>query len=128
VELLRSVRERSVEDVTSTSRRARYTAGRLADSGGADGREDRDVRRGCRRGKQQALGGHPFPAPGRQGACRPAERDLVRFRTVPDPQASGTAEADQVGSDRLWIGVNGPSDISLRLVGWRRMIPRALAR
>src|SRR5437762_2287791 len=45
VEFPRSVRELSAEDVIASSRRARYTAGRLSTGGGADGRQVPPLRR-----------------------------------------------------------------------------------
>jgi glucose-6-phosphate 1-dehydrogenase len=131
LELLRAVRELSVDDVVRTSRRARYTAGRLADSGGADGRQvpDYAAEAGVNPDRNtetfaevvlavdnERWSGTRFRL--RAGKALAARRKgiLVRLRSEPPlPFQGGTAADDSTYGDRLWIGVDGPNDLSLSL-------------
>jgi glucose-6-phosphate 1-dehydrogenase len=124
LELLQSVRDLSLEDVLRTSRRARYTGGRLADSGGADGRlspayvaedgvdQDRNTETFAEvvlAVDNERWSGTRFRL--RAGKALSARRKgiLVRCRS-PHPASHGVGE-------RLWIGIDGPNDISLTLNG-----------
>jgi glucose-6-phosphate 1-dehydrogenase len=121
VELLRSVRQLSVGEIVATSRRARYTAGRLAGSGGAVSRHvpDYTAEDGVDPGRNTETfaevvlavendrwAGTRFRL--RAGKALAARRKgiLVRFRPPGHEQCDG---------DRLWIGVDGPNDVSLTL-------------
>jgi glucose-6-phosphate 1-dehydrogenase len=131
LELLRSVRELSADDVVRTSRRARYTAGQLTSTGGADGRrvpdyaaEDGvDPDRSTETFAEVVLAvdnrrwsGTHFRL--RAGKALSARRKgiLVRFRPPPSgPSSAGRTAYDSGHENRLWIGVDGPNHISLSL-------------
>jgi len=123
VELLRSVRQLSTDDIVATSRRARYTAGRPADSGGAVSRqvpdyiaeEGVDPARHTETFAEVVLtvederwAGTRFRL--RAGKALAARRKgiLVLFRPPGPGHPQGHGE-------RLWIGVDGPNDLSLTL-------------
>jgi glucose-6-phosphate 1-dehydrogenase len=124
VRALRAVRAPTGDDVARRTRRARYTAGRLADTGGADGRwvpayadEDGvDAVRGTETYAEVVLevdtprwSGTRFRL--RAGKAMGSRRKgvLVSFRTSP---AGGQGKAEH-----LWIGLDGPNDVTLQLTG-----------
>lgn len=136
IEFLRSVREVSADDITNTSRRARYTAGRLTNRGGADGRPvpdyvDEDGVEPDRATEtfaevvlevaSQRWAGTLFRLRAGKALAERRKGILVRFRPLFDlpAETSATADADELGRNVLWIGIDGPNDISLRLAGWR---------
>jgi glucose-6-phosphate 1-dehydrogenase len=121
----RDLRERKVEVLRSvrplTSRRARYSAGRLADCGGASGatvpayaEEDGvDPTRGTETFVELTLeleaerwGGTSFVLRGGKALSRRHKGVVLRFRS-----------SDGKAASELWIGIDGPSDIVLRLTG-----------
>jgi glucose-6-phosphate 1-dehydrogenase len=123
VALLRSVRQLSVDDGAANSRRARYTGGRLADSGGGSGQEvpDYTAEEGVDPSRNTETfaevvltvendrwAGTRFRL--RAGKALAVRRKgiLVKFR----PPASAHNRSD---GDQLWIGVDGPNDITLSL-------------
>jgi glucose-6-phosphate 1-dehydrogenase len=114
VEVLRAVRP-------STSRRARYGAGRLADRGGAEGvavpayadEDGVDPTRGTETFVELTLEieaerwrGTQFVLRGGKALRRRRKGIVIRFR-------SSEGEA----ANQLWIGIDGPDDIVLRLTG-----------
>jgi glucose-6-phosphate 1-dehydrogenase len=129
VELLRSLRPPTRENVASRTRRARYGAGCLADSGGATGEdvpgyadEDGvDPRRGTETFAEIVLeldderwSGTRFLL--RAGKAMAARRKGVRFRFRPPARSSFDPSSAPPVND-LWIGVDGPNDITLNLGG-----------
>jgi glucose-6-phosphate 1-dehydrogenase len=134
IEFLRSVCQASADDVTNTSRRARYTAGRLANHGGADGRAvpnyidedgvdpDRATETFAEvvlKVANQRWAGTRFRLRAGKALAERRKGVLVRFRPLIDLPArtSTTADADELSSNALWIGIDGPNHISLRLIG-----------
>jgi glucose-6-phosphate 1-dehydrogenase len=130
VAALRAVRELRPAEVGESTRRARYTAGRLADTGGADGRrvpdyaeeEGVDPRRGTETYADLFLAidtprwaGTRFRL--RAGKALAARRKgvVVRFRA--DGRGQRPATQDDPPASELWIGLDGPDDIRLRLAG-----------
>jgi glucose-6-phosphate 1-dehydrogenase len=122
VAALRAVRELSPAKVAAHTRRARYTAGRLADTGGADGgrvpdyaEEDGvDPGRGTETYADLFLeidtprwAGTRFRLRAGKALAERRKGVLVRFR----------AAADDAPAGELWIGLDGPDDLRLRLVG-----------
>jgi glucose-6-phosphate 1-dehydrogenase len=122
---LRAIRPLTKEEVGSRTRRARYTAGRLADTGGADGGEvpdyaeedGVDATRGTETFAEVLLqldnprwAGTVFRL--RTGKALGARRKgvLVHFRRSGDMPSGPFA-------DELWIGVDEPNDLTLQLVG-----------
>jgi glucose-6-phosphate 1-dehydrogenase len=126
VEVLRALRP----EAGARTRRARYTAGTLADTGGASGSavpdytEEEDVDPG-RQTETFAEVVFSIDAPRWRGtrfvlragkALREQRKGvLVRFR-VPDHPLPATPANGPVTSS-LWIGVDGPDDLRLTLVG-----------
>lgn len=134
IEFLRSVREVSAQDAASTSRRARYAAGRLASTGGADGRAVPDYaeEEGVEPGRAtetfaevilkvaaQRWSGTLFRLRAGKALAQRRKGILVRFRPQLDlpTETEGISGADELTRNALWIGIDGPNDISLRLVG-----------
>jgi glucose-6-phosphate 1-dehydrogenase len=123
VELLRSVSQLSVDDIVATSRRARYTAGRIAD---ADGKRSRDVpdytaeygvdpARNTETFAELVLvvenerwSGTRFRLRAGKALVSRRKGILVRFRSSVPRGTQGVGE-------HMWIGVDGPNDISLTL-------------
>ena len=114
VELLRSVRP-------LMSRRARYGAGRLSDTGGASGtsvsayaEEDGVDPTRCTETfveltldlEGERWRGTPFILRGGKALSRRRKGVVIRFRS-----SEGKA------ANELWIGIDGPSDVILRLAG-----------
>jgi glucose-6-phosphate 1-dehydrogenase len=117
VELLRAVREPSVDDIIATSRRGRYTAGRLADGqqvpdyAAEDGVDpDRNTETFAEvvlAVDNQRWSGTKFRFRAGKALAETRKGILVRFRPG---RATGAAEGE-----RLWIGIDGPNGVSLRL-------------
>jgi glucose-6-phosphate 1-dehydrogenase len=121
VDFLRAVRELSPADVLAGSRRARYTAGRLANTGGAEGgvvpdyadEDGVDPGRSTETFAEVVLRvdtprwtGASFRLRAGKALAERRKGVLVRFRPVPGTSAAG---------DELWIGVDGPNDVRLCL-------------
>lgn len=131
LELLRSVRELSVASVVRATRRARYTAGQLADAGGADGRqvpdyvaEDGvDLERNAETFAEVVLAvdnerwaGTRFRL--RAGKALSARRKGILVHLRPSSRRQfplNPAADDLTDGDRLWIGIDGPNELSLSL-------------
>lgn len=124
VEVLRSVRELSSEEVIATSRRARYTAGRLADTGGADGRQvvDYTAEDGVDPDRntetfaevvvtvdQPRWQGTRFRLRAGKALAERRKGLLVRFRPV------AATDGRPAAGERLWIGIDGPNNLALHL-------------
>jgi glucose-6-phosphate 1-dehydrogenase len=129
VEVLRSLRPRTPEDAASRTRRARYSAGRLGDSGGATGEdvpgyaeEDGvDPPRGTETFAEIVLelddarwSGTRFLL--RAGKAMAARRKGVRIRFRPRARSPFGPSYEQPVND-LWVGIDGPNDIKLQLGG-----------
>jgi glucose-6-phosphate 1-dehydrogenase len=121
VDVLRSVRPPSSAEIPFPSRRARYGAGRLTDLAGASGRtvpayadEDgvepmRDTETFVELTLELETArwqGTPFVLRGGKALRRRRKGVLFRFRS-----------SDGQAANELWIGIDGPSDIVLRLTG-----------
>ena len=128
VRALRAVRTLTPEEVAARTRRARYGAGRLADSGGADGRAVPAYRKeqGVDAGRETETfaeieleidsprwAGTRFVL--RAGKALAARRKgiLVRFRSPRRPDTGPAAPPP----NQLWIGIDGPNDITLQITG-----------
>jgi glucose-6-phosphate 1-dehydrogenase len=138
VDVLRSVRPLTPADVVSRTRRARYTAGKLASTGGADGRavldyadeEGVDPRRGTETFAEVVLelescrwtGTHFSLRTGKALAQRRKEA-VVRFRPVPHLPFDDAEPA----TNELRIGLDGPYDFILSLTGMASGPPSHLA-
>jgi glucose-6-phosphate 1-dehydrogenase len=131
VAALRSVRTLRPDDVPVCTRRARYTAGRLADSGGADGgqvpdyaREDGvDPGRGTETYADLLLqidtprwAGTRFRLRTGKALAERRKGVVIRFRAA--GLGRRDAPGDALPTGELWIGLDGPDDIRLRLAGY----------
>jgi glucose-6-phosphate 1-dehydrogenase len=130
VDVLRSVRPLTEADIVRGTRRARYTAGRLSDTGGADGgtvpgyaeEEGIDPRRGTETFAEVTLQVESWRWSGtrfvlRTGKALAARRKeaVLRFRSVPDlPFRGGMGRPT---ANELRIGLDGPYDLTLALTG-----------
>jgi glucose-6-phosphate 1-dehydrogenase len=129
IEVLRSLRPRTPHDVASRTRHARYSAGRLGDSGGATGEEvpayaeedGVDPHRGTETFAEIVLeleddrwSGTRFLL--RAGKAMAARRKGVRIRFRP-PAQSPLGPSHEHPVNDLWIGIDGPNDIRLQLGG-----------
>ncbi|WP_216326560.1 glucose-6-phosphate dehydrogenase [Deinococcus aestuarii] len=138
MDVLRSVRPLTGEDVLTRTRRARYTAGRLADTGGADGSEvpayadeaGVDPARGTETYAQIVLeidnwrwAGTRFVLCAGKALAGRRKEAVVRFRPVPHLPFD---EAMPPGNE-LRIGLDGPYDLALRLTGRAAGPPSHLA-
>jgi len=128
LDVLRSVRPLTAADVASRTRRARYTGGRLASTGGADGRlvpdyaeEDGvDPKRETETFAEVVLEleswrwtGTRFLLRTGKALARRCKEAVVRFRQVPHlPFGDDEPEVNE-----LRIGLDGPYDLTLRLTG-----------
>jgi glucose-6-phosphate 1-dehydrogenase len=140
LDVLRSVRQLTPADVASRTRRARYTAGRLASTGGADGRvvpayveEDGiDPERGTETFAEVVLeleswrwSGTRFLLRTGKALAQRRKEAVVRFRPVPHlPFGDDDAEP---AANELRIGLDGPYDFTLSLTGWATGPPSHLA-
>jgi glucose-6-phosphate 1-dehydrogenase len=139
LDVLRSVRPLTPEDVASRTRRARYTAGRLASTGGADGRtvpdyvdeEGVDPERGTETFAEVVLEiegwrwtGTRFVLRTGKALARRRKEAVVRFRPVPHLPFGGDAEP---AANELRIGLDGPYDFVLSLTGMASGPPSHLA-
>jgi glucose-6-phosphate 1-dehydrogenase len=138
LDVLRSVRPLTEAEVART-RRARYTAGRLSDSGGADGsvvrgyaeEEGIDPRRGTETFAEVTLEVENWRWSGtrfilRTGKAMAARRKqvVVRFRAVPHLPFTGASEPAR---NELRVGLDGPYDLTLALTGTASGPPTHLA-
>jgi glucose-6-phosphate 1-dehydrogenase len=138
LDVLRSVRPLTAADVASRTRRARYTSGQLASTGGADGRlvpdyveEDGvDAQRNTETFAEVVLELESWRWSGtrfllRTGKALDQRRKeaVVRFRPVPH-LPFGDAEP---AANELRIGLDGPYDFTLSLTGWATGPPSHLA-
>ncbi len=140
LDVLRSVRPLSAEQVATGTRRARYSAGRLAGTDGTDGEvvpayvaEDGvDARRRTETFAEVVLqldswrwAGTEFVL--RTGKALRARRKeaIVRFRPVPYLPFGGGGSA--VKANELRIGLDGPHDLTLVLTGTAAGPPGGLA-
>ena len=129
LDVLRSVRPMSPADAASRSRRARYTAGRLADTGGADGRTVPDYvgedgvnpERGTETFAEVEIeleswrwAGTRFLLRTGKALARRRKEAVVRFRPVPHLPFDNDAEP---AANELRIGLDGPYDFALSLTG-----------
>jgi glucose-6-phosphate 1-dehydrogenase len=129
VAALRSVRRLSAGDVATRTRRARYTAGRLAGTGGASDREVPDYadEDGVDPGRSTETfaeivleldsprwSGTRFRLRAGKALAQRRKGLLVHFRSSPSPSLGGQAPGF---GDELWIGIDGPDDVSLQLTG-----------
>jgi glucose-6-phosphate 1-dehydrogenase len=130
VEILRALRPPIPDDLMRRTRRARYTNGVLADSGGASGdwvpdyvaEEGVEPGRGTETFAEVAfdLDTPRWAGTGvvlRAGKALRQRRKgvLVVFRPTRDPGTGGGPR--QVTANRLWIGIDGPDDLRLDLSG-----------
>jgi len=138
IDVLRSVRPLTPEEVVSRTRRARYTAGKLASTGGADGQavpdyaeeEGVDPQRGTETFAEVVLeleswrwsGTHFLLRTGKALARRRKEA-VVRFRPVPYLPFDDAEPA----ANELRIGLDGPYDLVLLLTGMASGPPPHLA-
>ncbi len=133
---LRSVRVMTPEQAASRSRRARYTAGRLANSGGADGRavpaylEEKgvDLKRNTETFAEILLeidnprwSGTRFLLRTGKALSQRRKEAVLRFRRL-DGQLS-----DSISPNELRIGLDGPHGVALHLTGINTGPPPHLA-
>lgn len=121
VELLRSARPPAPDEMRSQTRRARYTAGRIderqvpsyVDEEGVDPERCTETfAEVVLRLDTPRWSGTPFVLRAGKALGRRRRGAIVRFR----PAAAPTFGA-AVGANELWIGIEGPDDIALRLSG-----------
>ena len=122
VEALRSVRTPDDDQIAFRTRRARYTAGRVADRAVPSYADEDgvDPGRGTETFAELALeienarwSGTRFVLRAGKALRRRRKGILVRFRAVPlPPFAEGEPTANE-----LWIGIDGPEDLRLELTG-----------
>lgn len=139
-DVLRSVRPLTPDDVARQSRRARYTAGRLADTGGADGRsvpayvEEKgvDPERETETFAEIVLeldswrwAGTRFVLRTGKALSERRKEAVVRFRPVPHMPFGG--DVARPAANELRIGLDGPYDFALCLTGWETGPPPHLA-
>ena len=140
LDVLRSVRPLRPDDVAARTRRARYSSGRLASTGGASGgvvpdyAEEEGVypERGTETFAEVVLdldgerwSGTRFVLRAGKALARRRKGVVVRFRPIPHrPFGQDTAEP---AANKLWIGLDGPEDITLHLTGLAGGSPPRLA-
>jgi glucose-6-phosphate 1-dehydrogenase len=125
VEALRSIRPLTPADAAERTRRARYTAGRLATGEDVPAYADEDGVEPARETETFAelaleldsprWAGTRFLLRAGKALSRRRKMAIVRFRPAGDR------------ADELWIGVDGPDDVSLRLTGGPPESPVPLA-
>ncbi len=140
LDVLRSVRPLRPEDMAVRTRRARYSAGRLASTGGATGgvvpdyteEEGVEPERGTETFAEVVLdldserwSGTRFVLRAGKALARRRKGVVVRFRPVPY-RPFGQDAADPAANE-LWIGLDGPEDITLHLTGLAGGSPPRLA-
>jgi glucose-6-phosphate 1-dehydrogenase len=128
VEALRTVRAPARSDMATHTRRARYTAGRLAGTGGATEREVPDYAAedgvdAARRTETFAevtlaldswrWAGTTFTLRAGKAMARRRKGMIIRFRPVPHLPF----DAPMPPADELRIGLDGPSNLTLHLTG-----------
>ena len=135
LEVLRSIRMLAPADVAQRTRRARYTAGQLATGDHVPGYAEEDgvePERETETFAELALeldserwAGTRFLLRAGKALSRRRKMAIVRFRPERDPRLAGLPlEAD---ANELWIGVDGPDDVSLHLTGGAPQSPVPLA-
>ena len=127
-DVLRALRPMTVEDAARRTRRARYTAGRLADTGGADGREvpayteekGVDPQRNTETFAEIVLeldnwrwAGTRFVLRTGKALARRRKEAVLRFRKVPNLPFKNTASIQ----NELRIGLDGPYGFALHVTG-----------
>jgi glucose-6-phosphate 1-dehydrogenase len=126
VAALRSVRRLAPDDIANRTRRARYSAGRLADSGGADGgqvpdyaeEEGVDPARGTETYAELVLELDTPRWSGTRFVLRAGKALAVRRKGVfLHFRHGGPAGSPAPEPGSLWIGVDGPDDVVLTLAG-----------
>lgn len=136
VDLLRSVRSPSLEQVQQRSRRARYTAGVSAETGKQlpdyTAEQGVDPGRGTETYAEVELEIDNWRWQGTRFLLRAAKamdarrkQVVLHFRPVP-PLPFGDS-ADELTNNKLVIGIDGPYDLSLRLTGLASGPPSHLA-
>jgi glucose-6-phosphate 1-dehydrogenase len=140
LDVLRSVRPLSAEQVATRTRRARYTAGRLAATGDADGEvvpayveeEGVDPRRRTETFAEVVLQLDSWRWAGTEFVLRTGKalrerrkEVIVRFRPVPSLPLG--ADGSLVEPNELRIGLDGPHDLTLVLTGTAEGPPGRLA-
>jgi glucose-6-phosphate 1-dehydrogenase len=128
LDALRAVRQLRPADATRQTRRARYTAGRLSGTGGAEERDvpayvEEDGVDPDRRTEtfaellleldNQRWTGTRFRLRAGKALARRRKGVVVRFRRARDPFGNGASPV----TDELRIGLDGPDDLVLRLTG-----------
>lgn len=126
LDALRSVRPLRLDEAASRTRRARYTAGRLSDPAGGAGRavpayrdEDGvDAARGTETFAEIVLhldserwAGTRFLLRAGKALHRRQKQVTVHFRRAEHPSAHSAP------ANELWIGLDGPEDLTLHLTG-----------
>jgi glucose-6-phosphate 1-dehydrogenase len=139
LDVLRAIRPLTPTDVVTHTRRARYTAGALADTGGADGRtvpayveEDGvDPERGTETFAEVTLelnswrwAGTRFLLRTGKALAQRRKEAVVRFRPVPHLPFDDAAEPV---INELRIGLDGPYNLVLQLTGRAAGPPSHLA-
>ena len=135
LEVLRSIRMLAPADVAQRTRRARYTAGQLATGDHVPGYAEEDgvePERETETFAELALeldserwAGTRFLLRAGKALSRRRKMAIVRFRPERDPRLAGLPlEPD---ANELWIGVDGPDDVSLHLTGGAPQSPVPLA-
>jgi glucose-6-phosphate 1-dehydrogenase len=139
LDVLRAVRPLTPEDVALRTRRARYTAGKLASTGGADGRivpdyveeDEVDPQSNTETFAEVVLeleswrwAGTRFLLRTGKALARRRKEAVVRFRPVPHLPFGYDAEPTV---NELRIGLDGPYGLTLRLTGRTTGPPSHLA-
>ena len=122
LDALRAIRRMTVEDVVSGTRRARYAAGRLANSGGADGREvpaftaedGVDPSRNTETFVEIALQIDNERWEGTRFVLRAGKALGARRKGVEVLFRPSALPGSEDGPSLLWIGVDGPTNVSVQ--------------
>jgi glucose-6-phosphate 1-dehydrogenase len=140
LDVLRSVRPLTPTEVVERTRRARYTAGRLSDTGGADGsvvpgyakEEGIDPQRGTETFAEVTLEVENWRWSGTRFVLRTGKamadrrkQVVVRFRAVPHLPIG--EDVQPPAANELRIGLDGPYDLTLALTGTASGPPTRLA-
>ena len=140
LDVLRSVRPLTPAEVAEHTRRARYTAGRLTGSGGANGEtvpsyvdeEGVDPKRGTETYAEVMLeldswrwSGTRFLLRTGKALSRRRKEAVVRFRPV--PRLPFGEDVPHPAPNELRIGLDGPHDFTLCLTGSKAGTPPSLA-
>lgn len=138
-DVLRAVRPMTVEEAAQSTRRARYTAGRLADAGGANGNEVPDYteeagvdpRRNTETFAEIALeienwrwAGTRFVLRAGKALARRRKEAVLRFRKVPHLPFENPSP---IARNELRIGLDGPYGFALHVTSIETGPPPHLA-